>query len=239
MSTESPGVILRAINAEELRSRLAGLDIDVPARSKGRTTLHAERYSVAHLLATLPIGRFSFPLTVTHRDKPDFLLAMSTGDVGIEHTEAVPENLANAQVMRERGLGPDVYCIPRAQPGEPRRTADELRREIEADATGEGWYGDAPEREWAEAMAYCVKVKLRKVMTAGFERYPVNWLVLYDNWPLPALDYSDAAPYLAQHLKKIRVFSVFDAIIAHDDSQMCEVRDDWLVHPLVKPGIQR
>lgn len=235
MSTKVSEFTLRADNAEELRARLAELEIEVPARSEGRKTFHVERYSISHLLATLPAERFSFPLTLAHQDKPDFLLAMPSGDLGIEHTEAVPENVANAQVIRERGLGPSVYAIPHAWPGEPKRTPGELRREIEADEPGAGWYGDAPEREWAKAMAHYVGAKLPKATADGFARYRANWLVLYDNWPLPAFDYSDAAPHLASLLMGMNAFSIFDTIIVHDDSQMCEFRGDWIIHTLVKP----
>ncbi len=108
-------IILRADTPAELRVGLAELDIDVPPRSEGRRNHHAERYCIAQVLATLPFARFSFPLTLTHSDKPDFLLAMPGTDVGIEHTEAVPENIARADFLRQReGLGPDVYFTPHA-----------------------------------------------------------------------------------------------------------------------------
>lgn len=99
-------IILRADTPAELRVGLAELDIDVPPRSEGRRNYHAERYCIAHVLATLPFDRLSFPLTLTHSDKPNFLLAMPGADVGIEHTEAVPENIARADFLRQReGLG--------------------------------------------------------------------------------------------------------------------------------------
>ncbi len=187
---------MRANTPAELAARLAELNIDVPARSDGRRNHHAERYCIAHLLATLPVERLSFPLTLAHSDRPDFLLAMPDGDVGIEHTEAVPENVARAEFLREKGLGPDVYFIPRSAPGEPRKTAAELRREIEADASGGGWVGDSPERQWATAMAHYIREKLPKAMADGFVRYRSNWLIVYDNWPLPAINYAKAASYL-------------------------------------------
>ncbi|KIL05685.1 hypothetical protein QX25_06690 [Stutzerimonas stutzeri] len=99
-------IILQAGTLAELRTKLAELDIDVPARSEGRRNHHAERYCIAHLLATLPAERLSFPLTLVHSDKPDFVLTMSGTEVGIEHTEAVPENVARANFLREKGLGP-------------------------------------------------------------------------------------------------------------------------------------
>ncbi len=224
-SHSMPEIILRADTPTELTNRLAELDTDVPTRSEGRRNHHAERYSIVHLLGALPIERLSFPLALTHSDKPDFLLAMPDSEVGIEHTEAVPENVANADFLREKeGLGPEVYFIPHARPGEPKKTADELRREIEADKPGSGWCGDSPEREWAAAMAYYVKKKIPKATADGFARYPANWLIVYDNWPLPAIDYSKAATHLVPLLAAMRAFSVFDAIFVHDDSHMCEFR---------------
>jgi hypothetical protein len=219
-------VILQADTPAGLKTKLAALDIEVPARAKGRKSSQVERYCIAHLLATLPAERLSFPLTLIHRDRPDFLLAMPDGgDVGIEHTEAVPENIARAQVLRERGAGPEVYFIPHATLGESRKTAAELRSEIDMDVPGGAWVGDSPEREWATAIAHYAKEKLPKATADGFVRYPANWLVVYDNWPLPSVDYAKAATYLAPLLRKMDAYAVFDAIFVHDDSHMCEFRD--------------
>lgn len=234
-----PEIILRANTPAELRARLAELDIDVPPRSDGRRKHHAERYCIAHLLATLPAEQFLFPLTLTHSDKPDFLLAMHGANVGIEHTEAVPENIAHADFLREKeGLGPDVYFTPHVKPGESKKTSDELRREIEADESGSGWCGDSPEREWAAAMAHYVKEKMPKATAEGFVRYPANWLIVYDNWPLPAINYSKAATYLTPLLTEMAAFSVFDAIFVHDDSHMSEFRNvpvTQMLRPLQAP----
>ena len=209
------------------------MDIDVPLRSEGRRKHHAERYCIVHLLATLPVDSFSFPLTLSHSDKPDFLLAMQGAEVGIEHTEAVPENIAHADFLREKEeLGPDAYFTPHVMPGEPRKTAEELRREIEADEMGSGWCGDSPEREWAAAMAYYIKEKMPKAMADGFTRYPANWLIVYDNWPLPAIDYAKASTYLAPLLEDMGAFSMFDAVFVHDDSHMCEFRGNPAVQIL-------
>ncbi|TFL15074.1 hypothetical protein CSC67_07035 [Pusillimonas caeni] len=230
------GVILQADTPTDLIVKLVQLDISVPARAEGRTNHHTERYCLAHLMATLPEARLAFPLTLTHSDKPDFLLNMPTGMVGIEHTEAVSENVARAEFFREKGLGPDVYFPLRARPGEPRKTAVQLRSEIKTDAPGPGWVGDAPQREWAAAMAHSIKGKMSKVMAGGFRRYPANWLLVYDNWRVPPFDYADAVPYLVSCLKELDVSRVFDAIFIHDDSQMCEFSETPIVHTLVKPA---
>lgn len=228
--------ILRAATSEHLRSELGRLDIAVSARSLGRSTKQVERYSIAHLLATISAARLTFPLTVTHSDKPDFVLSMPSGTVGIEHTEAVPENVARGEFLREKGLGPEVYFTLRATPGEPRKSAAELREEIEADEPGSGWAGDSAEREWATAMAHFVIKKISKATAPDFARHPENWLMIYDNWPLPHIDFAKAASLLYPLLREIKAFATFDAIFVMDDQQMCELRDSPIVYGVVEPG---
>lgn len=223
---------MHAATPDELKAGLARLDIDVPERSGGRSNLHTERYCIAHLLATLSNTRLCFPLVLTHGDKPDFVLSMPNGNVGIEHTEAVPENVARSQYLREKTLGPNIYFTPHATPGEPKRTADELCREIEADEPGDGWVGNSSAHEWAAAIAHCVKQKLPKATAAGFTRYSANWLMVYDNWPLPHIDFTEAASLLYPLMKGVNAFAVFDAVFVLDDSQLCELRDSPIIYKL-------
>ena len=229
--------MLQASNAAELEARLAALDIEVPTRAGGRTKSHGERYSVSHVLATLPIERLLFPLTLTHRERPDFLLSMGDGDVGIEHTEAVPPEVVRADKLREKeGLGPDCFWIRPAIPGDPgNKTDDQLRQEILANEPPEPWVGDSVEREWADAMEFCVTRKTNRATAAGFGRYRSNWLIVYDNWPLPAVDYPQATSYLMPRLTTMNAFAVFDSIFVMNDSQMCEFRYVPTIYALLKP----
>jgi hypothetical protein len=137
------GEILSAGSFGEFQRKLAQLDISVPRRSEGRKTHHAERYGIAHLLATLPQTRLSFPLVLVHGDRPDFVLEMRSGNIGIEHSEAVPENEARAQIIREREHSPETHFLSHAAPDEPRKTAAQLRQEFLADHPGSGWTGDS------------------------------------------------------------------------------------------------
>lgn len=109
-----------------------------------------------------------------------------------------------------------------------------------ADEPGSGWKGDAPEREWAEAMAYYVKEKMLKATADGFVRYQANWLIVYNNWPLPAIDRAKAGAYLVPFLAQMCAFSVFDAVFVHDESHVCEFREapviHAVIHAVVKPG---
>lgn len=214
--------LLTADTIDELREAILELDLDVPRRSEGRSKQLTERYCIAQLLLTLPSSRLSFPLLLEHSDKPDFLLAMPSGNVGIEHTEAVAENVARAQFLREKGLGPDMHFIPHTLPGESRKTAAELRDEIEADEPGYGWEGDAPEREWAEAMAHFAKIKMGKASAADFRRYSNNTLVIYDNWSVPSPDPVKAFAMLAPLLTTADIFEVFDTVYVLNESTLFE-----------------
>lgn len=79
----------------ELCAALMRADISVPARTTGRKKSHREIYTIGHLLSTLSDrGQFSYPLSVTHRDKPDFLLEMDASKIGVEVTEAISQEYA-------------------------------------------------------------------------------------------------------------------------------------------------
>ena len=228
-------VILSAGNADELKSMLGCLNIDVPQRSKARKTHHPELYCIAHFLATLPVSRFLFPLTLTHPERPDFALEMQNVLIGIEHTEAVPENAAHADSLRGKGLGPDWYFISPAIPGEASKTRATLINEINSNEAGDGWVGNSAEKKWAEAMAHYVKAKLLKATANGFTRFPTNWLVVYDNWPLPPINFANAAPLLRSLLNEMKAFDTFDAVFILDDSQMCEIGNNLLnASPLIR-----
>jgi len=223
--------LLRANSFAELQNSLVALDLSVPERSRGRQTHHVERYCIVHLLSSLGTDQLTYPLVVLHRDRPDFVLSMPNRNIGIEHTEAVPENVAHSEVLREQRYGHKSYFTPIAVPGEPRKTRAELLLEIEKDEPGDGWVGDSPQRHWAEAMFHCVKQKIAKCRAAGFERQPINWLLVYNNWSLPSVNISRAADYLMRKLTEVDAFDCFDSVFVLSDSKLCEfIRSGVAIH---------
>lgn len=214
--------LLAAEDAAALDRALASIDVDVPLRSEGRKTRQAERYACVYLLATLPRSTWTFPLRVDHDDRPDFVVVDAGDQIGIEHTEVVPENHARQSVLRESGQGPDVYFIRPAVPGEPRKSTARLRREIADDASGSAWVGDSPERQWAGAVAYCIARKTVAARRPGFRLFERNWLLLYEQWPLPAVDAERAASLLRETPELQQVFEAFDRIYVLDDQTLWE-----------------
>ena len=216
--------MLQAFSDSELLRVLGEIDISVPRRSEGRTKEHTERYAVAHLLSAL-VGkdRISYPLCLIQRERPDFLLTLCAEQIGIEHTEAVPQNEAHRTVLREKENGPDVYFISHHQRGEPKKFAKELIEEIEANQAGAGWAGDSVEREWADAMFHFIEQKVATLLKKGFERFEQDWLLIYDNWSLPALDRHKAAFFLQKLVNESEVPHEFARIYIITGQYLCEV----------------
>jgi hypothetical protein len=223
-------------SALDLREKLAALNVEVPPRSQGRTKAHTERYSIAHLLSSLPAEQFAFPLALEHGDRPDFVVALAERSIGIELTEAVPENVARASALRESGIGPEVYFVPRALPGEPPRRTAELRREIEQDNPGSPWVGNAPEREWADAMFHFAGIKAEKAHKPGFAAYALNWLLIYDNWPLPRVRYAEASLLFAALRADGGILSTFDRVFVLASKVLVEVGSTVELHVVRTPG---
>lgn len=170
-----------------LRARLQAIDISVPLRTEGRTSDHTERWVICRLLATLDKhGRLSFPLSVTHRDRPDFLVNGNQGQVGVEATEAISQQYAAFSLLAEREF-PDVLLEPgQFKWDSPERTPDEMREILrQGRLTAAPWVGDRPEQEWAQYMESIIRAKLKKLQRVNFGKYAENWLAIYDNLPLP------------------------------------------------------
>ena len=209
-------------SAQAFRQTLASLDTEVLPRTAGRTTDQTERYSIACLLSSLPHGRLAFPLLVEHCDRPDMVLHFKGRRTGVEITEAVPTNAARASAIRQSGVGPAATLLSRSTPNEARRTRAELIKEIEEDAGGPPWVGDAPEREWADAMAHVSSRKITSSRKSGFRRYDQNWLLIYDNWPLPEVWLSDAASILIEACRDLGLFTAFDSLFVLSRGSLCE-----------------
>lgn len=229
--------LLVAESAADLRRALALLDIQVMRRAQGRKKAQTERFSIAYLLASLPTEYLEFPLALEHGDRPDFVLRLPSVTVGIEVTEAVPQNHARASVIRQSGVGKSVHFIKRARPGEEARSTESLRAEIELDWPGEPWVGNEPEREWADAMLHCSMSKVATAHKPGFTIHPFNWLLIYDNWPLPGHRHSDANALLATECVKAGVLATFQRIFVLDSKYACEVSATPTLHAVQEPAV--
>ena len=180
--------ISNATNSAELLEALRAINISVPARVDGRTTDHVETWTGTRLMSTLAMaGRLQFPLSVTHRDRPDILIRLGEAEIGLEITEAISQQYAAYSALAEREF-PDVFLEPaHFRWGSPEMTVDQMRQLLRKDRmTSSGWVGDRPEIEWGLFIHSVVDNKLAKLAQAGFAKFGKNWLAIYDNLTLPA-----------------------------------------------------
>lgn len=201
-----------------------GISIAVPKRAHGRSKEHLERYSVMHLISALMIAdRVVYPVRLVHRDRPDFMLSMGFRHIGIEHTEAISQNEAHKAVLRQRGFGPSTWYISRVSPDEPRKRYKKLIQEIEANDPGDGWEDNSPEIEWADVMLYFLGDKLNAMKKDGFQRFDEDWLIIYDNWNLPALRVHEAAQFFFEAVQQMGSSQEFHHIFIMSNQLFCEV----------------
>lgn len=184
--------------SDELISVLQQIDISVPPRTDGRTTHHTETWTICRLLSTLANHkRLSFPVSLNHRDRPDFLIEAGNTKVGVEVTEAISEQYAAYCALAELGF-PDVFLEPaHFRWGAPKLTVEEMRSLLrESQLTSDGWAGDRPEQEWAFFIQSVVDNKLAKLSRPNFASFDQNWLSIYDNLPLPNIHLEKAITFL-------------------------------------------
>jgi hypothetical protein len=185
---------ITAESPDDLLHQLRAIDIDVPPRGEGRTKQHTERWSICRFLSTYadtPLLRY--PLRIDRGDRPDFQLTSDSMRVGIEHTEAVAADLAWATAIQNRDQIDVSRMFHRVRAGDPRLSRSEVERIAHGEATGDGWAGDSVERDWSEVMAHFTRDKVERFAQPGFAHLESNWLLVYDNWELPALNQPKAA----------------------------------------------
>jgi hypothetical protein len=192
---------------DALLATLKTFNIAVPARTSGRKTIHTESWAICRLLSTLATcGKLEFPLSLQHRDRPDFWLSEPTGLVGIEATEAVSEQYAAYCALAEREF-PDALLEPsHFRWGSPKLSIREMRALLsQTQLSGEPWCGNSAESEWAKFIDSIVETKLQKAAKMDYVLFPRNWLTIYDNLPLPHIKISKAMellrPIIAQRWK--------------------------------------
>lgn len=210
--------IVTALTRDDLFSALRRKDILVPASRKCRTTAHTETYIFCHLLSTLAIAdTLTFPLSVHQQDKPDAVIRVGNTAIGIEITEAIPQQFAHLCAVAQQKY-PRGHWLPAIHPlwDAPTFTPAEMQALLEKCAPGKagsdqaeresaklslrciasGWIADQAESEWANYILKCIDDKVATLAKPDFSKYDQNWLSIYDNLPLPTICLSRALKIL-------------------------------------------
>lgn len=228
--------LLSAASAVEFKAALSAIDIHVPPRSKGRKKEQGERYSIAHLLASLPSEDILYPVNLTQQERPDFFLQMANLDVGIEHVEAVPESHVRASIYRQKGDGPQVHLLKKHQPGEFRRSKKAILNDIIRDKASPPWVGNEVEVDWARVMLHFIDSKVKIINKSGFAKFEENWLLIYNNWPLPGVHHEEVCSLLTDSFPNKILPSEFNRVFILDSKVLCEFGKRTRLHPVKPPS---
>jgi len=193
--------MIKAKSNTEMLSLLSAEDISVPPRHMGRTTDHTEKYCLFKMLATLADNDLlKYPIEIIKQERPDFVFKTNGQSIGMEQTEAVPENLAKQDFMRYKMNKNEVRFISKHHPKETKKTTKQLKHEINNTVPSGGWAGDSVEVNWSEAMEHFIEQKEISALKTGYTSFEENCLLIYDNWPTAALDIEIGAAYLVKTL---------------------------------------
>jgi hypothetical protein len=196
---------------------------------------------MAHLLSSLTLGDhlLTFPLEVIHKkpDKPDFLMTMGGKKIGIEHTDARPENETHKDALRRsEGIGPQVHFVNPVKSDEPKRNTKELRKEIVKNDPKVGWPDQGHiDQEWSRVMLHFINKKEEKLQKTEFYRYDEDWLLIRDAWPFSSVNPENATRYLLRKIKAREAKLIFHRVFIISNSDrgpVCEVTEsEFLLHP--------
>lgn len=195
---------IKAKSERQLLTLAKSSKIDVPPRGEGRHKDHTEAWSTRSLLVSLAeTHHIKYPVKVVSNDKPDLDIIFENDKVGVEITEAIPEDFAHAEVLAKRQYPDSIVDRSIFSWLSPRKDSFEIRRILQSSIKkpiGAGWKNDSLEREWAAAIFDTICIKLEKINKKDYRDFPRYWLMIYDNLHLSTQYMQLMVKYLRQIL---------------------------------------
>lgn len=235
----------KAESAQQLLSFAKSLEIAVRPRGEKRHKDQTEAFSSrSFLIALAGTHHIKYPIKVIPSDKPDLDLIFNNDKVGVEITEAIPEDFARAEVLAKRQYPDAIVDRSLFLWGSARKSNSELHNILRASSNkliGSGWEFDSAEQEWANAIFDTICKKIEKINKEEYRAFPRYWLLIYDNLQLPPdLNLRQGVGYLRNLIprqpKKSRMFQY---IFIEENSTLIAISKngqlryyDFDLHPL-------
>ena len=172
-------MILKATSRLELLDELGQIDCRVPEHRKDRTNDQIERWIFAHLLSTLASNNaLEYPVFVSKRERPDYILSQNRVKTGFEITEAVNPQLLQAQTLPEASQGSGID-LGQFKWGKKHSLA--RLRQIASSPTliGAPWMGDQADREYVALVKDVAQKKTVTLNKPGFDRFESNLSLIH------------------------------------------------------------
>lgn len=219
--------IPKANTKDELINILSQFDILLPPVGVGRTKEHDERLAVCMLLSTLAhADELAYPLSLEHKDKPDFRLHEGDSVTGIEVTFARNQDHAHFKAMMNRSDTSKVYSTSVFQ-SEQHLSQDEKEAYLIEDLPAPPLMGDRPYENWAAYVSKSIKKKIQDFEDPKFEKFSKNILVVFVETPerVAVSDIDKAIQYLTPELDKAWAEVVrFDCIYVQHYQQIAKLK---------------
>lgn len=172
---------------------LISVDTSIPNRLEGGRKKQIEISATVNFLNQSKDEIFTeFPAKLVHSDKPDFRIFSKNNAIGIEVTEAIPEQLARAKVLLEKHFSEDTILEPEFfERDEPKIKNDEIikiHKRSNKELFGPPSYGKSIEKRWLQGINNSVIKKTKKLNHVEFDKFQMNWLLIYDDQIRSGLD---------------------------------------------------
>lgn len=121
---------------------------------------------------------FQFPLTIIHRDKPDFLLVFQDRCISVEVVRFLSSARAHATTTARRlGIG---FIPTRYDFGSPTRTREQMEQSLVALSVGLTDWRPIFDRQYVEEILRLVQEKKQKVLIESTVDAAEHWLLIED-----------------------------------------------------------
>ena len=162
---------------------LSILDVSLPPLGLGRTKDNDERFAICMLLSTLAKAKeLTFPLQLTHYDKPDFQLTSGAETIGIEVTYARNQNQSHFKALMNRSDQQKFYSTNVFSPDRS-LSNDEIKELVTHEVAGFPLMGDESYRNWAKYVSRSVQEKSNDFNKLEFRKFSKNCLCLIVDTP--------------------------------------------------------
>lgn len=234
---------IKAGSAQQLVTLAKSLKITVPPREENRYK-SPEAWSICSLLIALAeTHHIKYPVKAIYMDKPDLDIIFKNDKVGVEITEAIPEDFAHAEVLAKRKYPDSIVDRSMFSWLSPRKDSSEIHRILQTSSKkliGPGWKNDSLEREWAVAIFDTICIKLEKINKKDYRDFPRYWLIIYDNLHLSTQYLQLMVKYLRQILPhQPKNNRMFQYIFIEENSTLIAISKngqlryyDFDLHPL-------
>jgi hypothetical protein len=138
-----------------------------------------ERFHVDALLKRLTKLGYSHPDSIEFSERPDFILQISGERIGLEATRAVFQEYVRGAILHDTEC-PNAWVVTtNLMDGPKRRSNDEVVADM-LNICSDWKDSEQDMKDWREKISRSLNAKREKLNQPGFQRFPKNWLLIYD-----------------------------------------------------------